>query len=201
VGLGGRGMTLIEVMVATAIVMAVALATSDGIIAVKAVNARADRHRAADAVAAAEIAKLGALPFAPATSSSGTGATDVVSCVFPNADPDHPASPDTGFVPEPRDGCPAGSYFTTSQESAGRMTIAATFVAGTADGWRAVPLTLLVGYDLRRSAYPPSAALLVRVTVAWTLGRLAGAVTRSAVVSNPAQGPCRVAAPPAPPAA
>ena len=48
------------------------------------------------------------------------------------------------------------------------MTVAATFVAGTADGWRADPLALLAGYDLRRSVHLPSEALLVRVTVAWS---------------------------------
>lgn len=194
-------MTLIEVVVAAAIVMTVVLATSDGIVAIKAVGARTDRRREADAAAATEIATLASLPFAPATSSSGTAATSVVSSVFPNADPSHPASPDAGFISEPRDGCPAGSFFTTTRASAGQMTVAATYVAGTADGWRAVPLDLLAGYDLRRSADLPSAALLVRVTVAWTSGRLAGAVTRAAVICNPAQGPCRLAAPPEPQAA
>lgn len=191
-------MTLIEVMVATVIVMTVVASASDGIVAVKAANARADRRQAADATAADEIEKLSSLPFAPVPSSSGTSASNVAASVFPNAEPSQSASPSSGFFSDPHDGCPAGSFFATSPEPTGQMTVAATFVAGTADGWQAVPVALLAGYDLRRSVVLPSEALLVRVTVAWSSGRLAGNVSRWVVIASPAQGPCTIAAPSGP---
>jgi hypothetical protein len=200
VGLGDRrGLTLIEVVVATAIIMGVVLATSDGIVAVKATTARTARRQAADAAVAAELEHLRSLPFAPAsavgaTLADATSARDLVSSVFPHADTARDTD-DARFAPEARDDCPPGTFFTVVALPIGRLTIAATFVVGTAVGWRAVPATRLAGYDPRRSVELPSAALLVRVTVAWQAGARQGAVSRSAIIPDPPQGPCRIAAP------
>ena len=199
-GLGDRrGLTIIEVVVATAIIMGVVLATSDGIVTVKATTARAARRQSAEAGVAAELEHLRGLPFAPAAAAGGTltGATparDLVSSVFPHADTARDTD-DAWFEPEARDGCPPGTFFTVVTLPIGRMTVAATFVAGAADGWRAVPGTRLAGYDVRLSLELPSAALLVKVTVAWQAGARQGAVSRSAIICAPAQGPCRLAAP------
>ena len=78
------------------------------------------------------------------------------------------------------------------------MTIAATFVVGSASGWTAVPAARLSDYDTRRAVELPSAALLVRVSVAWRAGELSGVVARTAIVADRPAGPCRVAAPAAP---
>jgi Tfp pilus assembly protein PilV len=200
VGLGDRrGLTLIEVVVATAIIMGVVLATSDGVVAVKGMTARSARRQAAEAAVAAELEHLRSLPFAPAaaagaTLADATPACDLLSSVFPHADMARDTD-DARFAPEARDDCPPGTFFTVVALPIGRMTIAATFVAGTADGWQAVPASGLAGYDVRRSVELPSAALLVRVTVAWQAGAKQGTVSRSAIISDPAQGPCRIAAP------
>lgn len=199
-GLGDRrGLTLIEVVVATAIIMGVVLATSDGIVAVNGSTARTARSQTAEAGVAAELEHLRGLPFAPAaaagtTLADATPARDLLSSVFPRADTTRDTD-DAWFAPEVRDDCPPGTFFTVVALPIGRMTIAATFVAGTADGWQAVPAPRLAGYDVRRSVELPSAALLVRITVVWQAGAKQGAVSRSAIISDPPQGPCRIAAP------
>ena len=199
-GLGERrGLTLIEVVVATAIIMGVVLATSDGIVAVKATTARAARRQSAEAGVAAKLEHLRGLPFAPAAAARGTltdatPARDLVSSVFPHADTTRDTD-NAWFAPEARDGCPPGTFFTVVTLPIGRMTVAATFVAGTAGGWQAVPTPRLAGYDVRPSVELPSAALLVRVTVVWQADARQGAVSRSAIISDPPQGPCRLAAP------
>jgi Tfp pilus assembly protein PilV len=205
VGLGDRrGLTLIEVVVATAIIMGVVLATSDGVVAVKEMTAGSARRQAAESAVAAELEHLRSLPFAPAAATAATladaaPARDLVASVFPHADTARDTD-DARFAPEARDDCPPGTFFTVVALPIGRLTIAATFVVGTAGGWQAVPAARLAGYD-PRSVELPSAALLVRVTVAWQAGAKQGAVSRSAIIPDPPQGPCRIAAPAAPEAA
>ena len=199
-GLGDhRGFTLIEVVVAAAIILGVVLATSDGVVAVKGLTARSATRQAAEARVAAEIEHLRCLPFAPpatsgATLAAATSGSDLVSSVFPRADTTLDTA-DAWFAPEARDDCPAGTYFTAVSLPHGHMTIAATFVVGTVGGWRAVPAARLAGYDVRRAIELPSAALLVRVTAAWQSAAAQGTVARSAIIANPAQGPCRIAVP------
>ncbi len=194
-----RGLTLIEVVIATAIIMGVVLATSDGVVAVKATTAGTAGRQAAEARMAAELEHLRSLPFAPpaAAKAAASGATpvrDLVSSVFPDADPARDAD-DARFAAEARDDCPPGTFFTVVALPGGRATIAATFVMGSADGWQPVPAGRLAGYDARLSAELPSAALLIRVTVVWRAGARQGAVSRATIISDPAEGPCRVAAP------
>ena len=199
-GLGDRrGLTLIEVVIATAIIMGVVLATSDGVVAVKGSTARTAGRQAAEAGVAAELEHLRGLPFAPsaAAGASLAAATPVCaleSSVFPHADTARDTD-NAWFAPEVRDDCPPGTFFSVVALPIGRMTIAATFVEGTAGGWQAVPAARLTGYDVRTSVELPSAALLVKVTIAWRAGARQEAVSRSAIISAPAQGPCRIAAP------
>jgi hypothetical protein len=189
-------MTLIEVVVATAVVLTVVIATSNAIAAVNGANARAGSRAAATTAAATEIEELRSLPFAIG-GPAGSSATDVVSRVFPHTDPGRD-TPDATFAPEPRAGCPAGTFFTVKPVSGGSMTIAATFVVGTAGGWAPVPGIRLAGYDALRAIEVPSTALLVRVSVAWRAGARVGTVVRSTILSARPGGPCRIAAPTAP---
>ena len=189
-------MTLIEVVVATAVVMTVVIAASNAVAAVDGATARAGGREAAEASVAAELEELRSLPFA-AAGQSGRSPADVVSRIFPNADAGR-GSPDAAFAAEPRAGCPAATFFTVEAVSGGRMTIAATFVVGSATGWTAVPAARLSDYDTRRAVELPSAALLVRVSVAWRAGERSGVVARTAIVADRPAGPCRVAAPAAP---
>jgi Tfp pilus assembly protein PilV len=191
--LGGRGMTLIEVVVATAIVMTVVIGASNAVGTVNGANARASGRAAAEASAAAELEELRSLPFSTAGAVGPAPAT-VVSRVFPSADAGR-NSADARFAPESRDGHPAGTFFTVKSVSGGRMTIAATFVLGTAAGWAPVPSVRLVGYDTHPALELPSAALLVCVSVAWKVGARTGVCTRSAIVAYRPGGPCKIAAP------
>jgi prepilin-type N-terminal cleavage/methylation domain-containing protein len=192
-GLDERGLTLIEVVVAAAVVLVVVVAASNAIAVVGGATARADGRAAAEAAAASQIEELSSLPFVTA-GSARPSATDVVSSVFPHADTQR-NSPDAMFAPESRAGCPAGTFFTVKSAAAGRMTIAATFVVGTAAGWAPVPGARLAGYDAQRSSELPSAALLVQISVAWRAGARAGTIVRSAILSDPLGGPRRIAEP------
>ena len=193
---GGRGMTLIEVVVAAAVVLTVVIAASSAVSGVDGASVRASGREAAEAKGvAAEIEVLRSLPFAAA--SPALGPTDLVSRVFPHADPGRD-TPDAAFAPEPCDGCPAATFFTVRAAPGGRLTIAATFVVDTADGWTPVGAARLAGYDATRALELPSAALLLRVTVAWRAGARSGVVGRSAIVADRSFGICRVAAPASP---
>ena len=79
--LGGLGLTLIEVVVATAVVMLLVIAASNVLVAVDQATARAGGREAAETSVAAELEQLRSLPFAVGA-ADGTQ-TDVVSSVFP----------------------------------------------------------------------------------------------------------------------
>ncbi|MGD0998394.1 MAG: hypothetical protein ABR941_08790, partial [Thermoleophilia bacterium] len=72
--LGGRGMTLIEVVVATAVVMTVVIAASSAVTAVNGATVRASGSEAAEASVAAELEELRSLPFATTGSADGSPA-------------------------------------------------------------------------------------------------------------------------------
>ena len=192
-GVTNRGMTLIEAVVATAVVMVVVIAASRAVACVEAATAGAGGRAAAETAVSATIAELRSLPFT-AYAGAGPAAPGAVSRVFPHAGAG-PDSPDAFFAPEAREGCPAGTFFTREPAAGGRMTIAATFVAATAAGWQPVPAARLAGFDVRRAAQLPSSALLVRVSVVWKTGAHAGAVTRSTILRDCPNGPCRLAPP------
>jgi len=188
------GMTLVEVVVAAALVLLVVTAASRTGGVVLAANARDGCRGAAEAAAASELAALRGLPF----SAAGQSVPSVVTAVFPRADP-AAATAQAFFSPGARDGCPAGTFFTVRQTPAGLLTVAATFVTGTACGWAPVAAAGLEGFDASVAPVLPADALLVRVTVAWRAGASAGAITRAAIVADRPDGLCRLAAPAAAP--
>ena len=188
-----RGFTLIEVVLAAAVVMVVVIATTSTAGTVAGASAGAHGREAAEQAVAATLEQLRALPFA----SDGDAGADVVSAVFPHADP----SRDTVvayYAPDPRAGRPAGTFFTITTTGFGTLTVAATFVAGGAWGFAPVAVSRLAGYDARSARVLPAQALLVRVTADWLAGQRRGAVARSAVVADRTGGVCQVGAPPTP---
>lgn len=185
-----RGMTLVEVVVAAAIVLLVVVAASSTVAAVAAAGARSGGRDAAVAAAAREIAVLRGLPFAASDPATAT----VVARVFPNADP-AAATPTARFASDQCAGCPAGTFFTVRQTTAGPLTVAATFVVGTSCGWTPVDTARLDGFDARTAAVLPAGALLLRVSVAWRAGAGVGVVTRTTVVADRPDGLCRLTAP------
>ena len=188
-----RGLTLVEVVVAAAIVLLVVTAASSTIGVVNAAGARAGGRDAAEAAVASELAALRGLPFA----AKGT-ADAVVAAVFPQADP-AATTRRSFFAAAARDGCPAGTYFTVRETPAGPLTVAATFLTSTSCGWAPVDAARLQGFDARTAAVLPAAALLVRASVAWRVGMQAGVVTRATIVLDRPDGLCRLAAPTAAP--
>jgi hypothetical protein len=177
---GDRGLTLIEAVIAAAVVLVVVIAASRAVATVDQSNVRGAARAAAEADVAAELENLRSLPF-----SGGDGAegADVLSCVFPHADPGR-NSPDAAYQAEAQAGCPAGTFVTVKHAACGTETIAATFVVSTPDGFVPVAVARLAGYDARQARVLPGAALLVRVALAFSHDTHGGVVTRTELIAD-----------------
>jgi len=186
-----RGLTLIEAVVATAVVMTIALAATRAVAGIESTTAVAGGRAAAEAAVSARIALLRSLPFSRADGEAS--APDAVSRVFPHA-AGAPDSPDAFFAGQARDGCPPGTFFSSEAVADGRMTTAATFVVATIVGFQPASAARLSGYDSRATQLP-SSALLVRVSVAYQTGARSGTVTRSTLLTERPSGLCRLATP------
>jgi hypothetical protein len=172
-------MTLIEAVVATAVVALVVLAASNAVAAVDQLTARVDERDAAEAQVAATLEQLRSLPFAGAGGAEGG---DLLSCVFPHADGARDSA-DATYSDTALGGRPAGTFLTVKQTACGPETIAATFVVGTSGGFAPVAVSRLAGYDAREARVLPSASLLLGVSLDWRSGARSGLVTRAAVVT------------------
>jgi len=189
-----RGLTLIEVMIAAALVLGVVIAASDGVGTFTAATAQGARRELAERRVSDQIESLRALAFCD-PSRPLDEAADVVSAVFPHAD----AARNTDqarFVPAPADGRPAGTFVTTVADADGVTTIAATFVAATASGWVPVVPGAPGAYDAGRSAPLPSAALAVAVSYTCERGRHSAHAERDVILASPAGPLCGLQAPP-----
>ena len=188
-----RGLTLIEVVVAAALVLGVVIAASDGVGTFTATTAQGARRDLAEQRVADEIESLGALAFCDPSRPVDEGA-DVISAVFPHADAAR-GTPQARFVPGAADGRPPGTFVTNVPDTDGVLTVAATFVAATACGW--TPVTPVPGvYDAGRTAPLPSGALAVVVTYTCGRGRHHGHAERDAVIACAAGDLCGLQAPP-----
>ncbi len=186
-------MTLVEAVVATAIVLLVVAAASNAVAAVDQLTARVGARDAAEAQVAATLEQLRSLPFA---GSGGAEGADLLSCAFPHADPAR-NSADAAYRGTALAGLPAGTFLTVKQTTCGPETIAATFVVGTPGGFVPVAVARLAGYDAHLTSVAPAAALLVRVSLDWRSGAHAGQATRTVVlVARPAPGAASPAASP-----
>ena len=187
-------MTLIEVVVAAAVVMAIVVAATGVSLTARTAAAEGQGRAAADASVASEVETLRALPFDdPAVAAAAPGA-DLLTAVFPHADP----ARDTAaafFALDARDGCAAGTFFTVRAMPWGTLTIAATFVVAGAGGFDPVDSSRLAGYDSAHGACPPAAALSLRVSAPWRAGGRQGTVLRTVVVAARLAGLCPVTDP------
>ena len=189
-----RGLTLIEVVVAAALVLGVVGAASDAVGAFTAATARADRHGLAERRVADELESLRALAYCDPARPVDQRA-DVVSTVFPHADAVR-NNDQARFLAGAADGRPPGTFVTCVADADGVLTVAATFVAATAAGWVPVAPADAGTYDAGRSAPLPAAALSVVVSYACLRGRHHVAVERGAVVVCPAGHLSGLQAPP-----
>jgi hypothetical protein len=187
-------MTLIEVVVAAAVVMAIVVAATGVSLTARTAAAEGQGRAAADASVASEVETLRALPFDdPAVAAAAPGA-DLLTAVFPHADP----ARDTAaafFALDARDGCAAGTFFTVRATPSGPLTIAATFLVAGAGGFRPLDPARLTGYDPAHGVCPPAAALLLRLSVPWRAGARGGTVRRTVVAAARLDGLCPVATP------
>jgi len=187
-------MTLVEAVVAAAVVMTVVVAATGACLTARATAGAGQGRAGADACLAARIEELRALPY-DEPAGSGVGApADLLSAVFPHAD----QSRDTAaafFAPDARDGCAPGTFFTVRAAGGEPVTVAATFVVSTAGGFRPLDPALLAGYDHTDGGVAPAAALLLRVSVAWRGGGRAGTVRRTVVAADRPASLCPVAFP------
>lgn len=191
---GGRGMTLIEVAVAAAVVMAISIAATGACLSARAAAGADQGRTAAVSGVAAQAETLRALPFDDPAAASATPAADLLGAVFPHADPARD-TPTAYWAGEPADGCPAGTFFTVREAACGPLTIAATFLTACADGLQPLNADLLSGYDHAAGVCPPAAVLLLRVSAHWRAGTRGGTVARTLVIADRPAGLCPVATP------
>ena len=104
-------MTLVEAVVAAAVVLLVVAAASNAVAAVDQLTARIGERDAAEAQVAATLEQLRSLPFA---GGGGAEGADLLSCVFPHADPAR-NSADAAYHDTALAGRPAGTFLTIEQ--------------------------------------------------------------------------------------
>jgi len=189
-----RGLTLIEVVVAAALVLSVVIVASTTIGSLAGATARADRGTLADDRVADEIEALRALVFCDPGRPAGEHA-DLVSTVFPHADAARNID-GAAYDPAPAHGCPAGTFTTTTADSQGILTVAATYVTATAVGWRPSAPSPTGPYDAGRSAPLPSAALSVIVSYVCHRRPQTARAGRQVVIAARPGGLCDLQAPP-----
>jgi len=180
VAVGERGMTLIEVTVAAAVVLSIGGAAT--------VRARAD------ACVAAQVEALRALPFDDPSGAGATPVADLLGAVFPHAETARNTA--TAFFTAPAlDGRPAGTFVTLHDAACGPLTVAATFVVADVDGFRPLDPARLAGYDHAAGTPPPADGLLVSVSARWQSGPRGGVVRRTVVIADRPVGLCPLATP------
>ena len=187
-------MTLIEAVVAAAVVLTVSTAATGACLSARAAAGAGNGRQAAESCVAAQVEALRALPFDDPSYLGAAPPADLLATVFPHADVARNV-PAAFFAIEPRDGCAAGTFFTVLGDAGARRTIAATFLVAGATGFRPLDPARLAGYDHTVETPVPAAALLLRVSAPWRGGRHGGTVTRTVVLADRPLGLCPVAVP------
>lgn len=189
-----RGLTLIEVVVAAAVLFGVVVAASRGVAWFAAADAGTGRRDAAASRVADELERLRGLPFCVAGTSPGQR-HDLVATTFPHADPaSNTAS--RRYLSQGDDGCPPGSFASRTIATDGTLTVVATYVASTAAGWVPVTADRLDDYDAGVRAPLPSGALRVVVAFDADGGKTPHTVSRTIVVVAPPARLCPLQPPP-----
>jgi hypothetical protein len=187
-------MTLIEAVVAAAVVLTISTAATGACLAARTAAAPGHDRLTADSCVAAQVEALRALPFADQPAGGGSPAADLLGTVFPHADPARD-TPTAFFAATPRDGCPAGAFFTIRDAACGPLTVAATFLVAAPSGLLPLDPVRLAGYDHSAAGCPPAAVMLVRVTARWRSSSRCGTVTRTVVLADRPVGLCPVTTP------
>lgn len=160
------GLTLLEVMAATAVLLATVTAVTTVTVTAARAGGRAQHDAAGDAALLAEAARLRALPFCiplppewPATRESS--APSAVGELFPHADP--ALNDETALFHA--SGAEAGAFETSVSVDGVEVRRTAWMVSCRASGWRSEPMPALNGWRAWRGVVLPGEALLVRLEV------------------------------------
>ena len=169
------GLTLLEVIAATAIVLVTVAAVTTATVTAARAGGRAQDSAAADAVLLAEAARLRALPFfVPLPPDWPTrrvaAAPSAVGELFPHADPALNAD-DARFLAT---GAQAGAFETRVAANGHEIRRIAWMASCDASGWRCAPVMALEGWRGWGAAAMPAEALLVRLEVSSKIGSQAG---------------------------
>ena len=160
----GAGLTLLEVMAATAIVLMTCAAVTTVMVTAARAGGRAQLSAAADSALLAEAARLRSLPFfAPLPSDwpvrRQAPVQSAVGELYPHADVALNTGDSRIFIDGPRVG--AFETSVTVQERAVTRTVC--MARCEAAGWRPVPLAGVEGWHAWDAGAVPGEALLVRL--------------------------------------
>ena len=176
------GFSLIEVVVASGLLLATVTAVTFCVTVVSASGARLRRVMDADRAVRLVADRLAALPFcaAPADdgSASGSAAEDLVDAVFPHADASRNV-PDARYVTTAGGGAPAGAFATVFSEGDVEVLCVARFLAAV-DGPPLEPAAV-EGWAGGDGARPPGCALTVQLTAASRSAARSASFTRAAL--------------------
>jgi len=162
---GRKGFSLIEAMVAAAILLATCLTASAILVNALGAGRLVDRRAALDEVLGSERARLAVLPYYAPTAAPATGASwsnldapSLLAQVFPHA----LTSRNTTAAFYRSDG--EGAVFVTQRTLRGvDIRCEARFARWTGTGWTALPATSVSGWAVWQSIALPAAAVEVRL--------------------------------------
>ena len=186
---GGRaGFSLLEAVVAAALLLTTVAAVTACVTGVSRAGARLERTMRADRATLAVAERLRQLPYCAASYPVRVGeapAADLVAAVFPHAAAWRSTATARYVAAAGDPQAAAGSFVTVVVEQGVRVTCVARFLAGP----EGAPLgpAALAGWDLATSPHPPAPAL--EVVVSSTAREGSGSGARSVRLVRGALGP------------
>ena len=160
VSLNQRGLSLLEVVAATAILSLTVLCVTAVVESSLALQRRAGGAAELERVVDAEAVRLRALPFCGQGDGDTPGPPSLLAETFPHADPSR-VSPEAQYLPD-ADGSSGGTFVTTARVGQCLLRREARFVATDGEQWTPVAAGALLGWDVA-AASPPACALQVRL--------------------------------------
>jgi hypothetical protein len=168
-GAGHAGFSLIEVVVATSLLLLTVVCVTPLFVDSQGAASRASRADDARRLAQSTLERLRGLPFVPPSPSPGYGDgadTSVVGSLFPHADVAR-NEPDNFVVLGTITGWPLGTFVTRRHVGAFAVTTESRFGGAGPCGLTPVSVSALDGYGPQTPDRLPSGILLVTVRVSW----------------------------------
>jgi hypothetical protein len=167
-GQAGAGFSLLEVVIASALLLITIAAVTTCVVSISRAGTRLGETMNRDRAVRAVADRLGALPFCADSypqinAESANPAGDLVAAVFPHARPAQNTAT-ASYAAGGEGEAPAGSFVTWLTEDGVQVKCVARFLAGL-DGVTALGPEDLVGWDAAAAGAPPAPTLAVRVTV------------------------------------